>query len=54
MIKFSRNFNVLWFLQTELDEKTEKIVAMEQDVERRDEEMEGMQQQIRDLQRKNE
>jgi hypothetical protein len=42
------------FLQMGLDEKTEKIATLEQDLVHKDQQMEGMQQQIRDLQHKNE
>lgn len=38
----------------ELDEKTEKIAALERELVHKDQQMEGVQQQIRDLQHKNE
>lgn len=37
-----------------LDEKTEKIAALERELTYKDQQMEGVQQQIRDLQHKNE
>lgn len=37
-----------------LDEKTEKIAALERELVHKDQQIEGMQQQIRDLQHKNE
>lgn len=37
-----------------LDEKTEKIVALERELVHKDQQIEGMQQQVRDLQHKNE
>lgn len=45
---------ILLFLQMALDEKTEKIAALERELVHKDQQMQGVQQQIHDLQHKNE
>lgn len=53
MIIYKTNY-ILLFLQMALDEKTEKIAALERELMHKDQQTEGVQQQIRDLQHKNE
>lgn len=45
---------IYFFFQMALDEKTEKIAALERELMHKDQETEGIQQQIRDLQHQNE
>lgn len=53
MIIYKTNY-ILLFPQMALDEKTEKIAALERELMHKDQQTEGIQQQIRDLQHKNE